>query len=197
MSNFVHALVNNNPSEAKRIYDKLKEHYPIVLTRDFAKAKSWIRNQARGTERTGLLAHSNGMRLKPEGIYVKSEIDCANWFLNDKYDVRSSCALEDCATEFDVQGLELDWAILAWDANLRRNNGVWDYLKFEGNKWKNIKKADDKKYLLNAYRVLLTRARQGMVIFLPSGDDTDKSRKTEFYNGIYDYLTNCGIEILD
>lgn len=193
LSEFIHSIINNEPQKAKQVYQELKEHYPIYITRNLETAKKWVKTEARGTARIGLLAHSNAMRLKPEGVYVKSEIDCANWFLNDKYDVRSSYSLEDCATEFDVQGLELDWAIVCWDANLRHSNNDWEYLRFVGNKWNNINKEDDKKYLLNSYRVLLTRARQGMIIYVPYGNDEDGTRLTDYYSGIYNYLQNCGI----
>ena len=115
--------------------------------------------------------------------------------MNSKTDIRSSCALEDCATEFDVQGLELDWTIVAWDANLRYNNG-WEFFKFSGNRWLNIYNDTDKKYLLNSYRVLLTRARQGMIIFIPQGDKNDKTRPPKFYNNIFEYLCECGVQVL-
>ena len=115
--------------------------------------------------------------------------------MNKKTDVRSSCALEDCATEFDVQGLELDWTIVAWDANLRFDKG-WKYLKFSGNRWQNINNDVDKKYLLNSYRVLLTRARQGMVIFIPEGDKNDETRLPEFYDNLFKYLGECGLQVL-
>ena len=195
LSEFVQNLIDNKPKQAKIIYEELSKQYPIYLTRDLNKAKNWIKNKARGSERTGVLAHSNAIRLKPEGIFVKSEIDCTNWFLNRRTDVRSSCALEDCATEFDVQGLELDWTIVAWDANLRYKNN-WEYFRFSGDKWKNINNHDDKKYLLNSYRVLLTRARQGMIIFIPKGDNSDETRLTKFYDGVVDYFCECGIQKL-
>lgn len=195
LSDFVQNVIDNKSNDANMIYQNLCEQYPIFITRNLAQAKNWVRNKARGSERTGILAHSNAIRLKPEGIYVKSEIDCTNWFLNSKTDIRSSCALEDCATEFDVQGLELDWTIVAWDANLRYNNG-WEFFKFSGNRWLNINNDTDKKYLLNSYRVLLTRARQGMIIFIPQGDKYDKTRLPEFYNNIFEYLCECGVQVL-
>ncbi len=196
LSEFISNLIDNKPNSAKIIYQELFTQYPIYLTRNLTNAKQWVRNKARGTERIGILTHSNAIRLKPEGIFVKSEIDCINWFLNNKEDIRSSYALEDCATEFDVQGLELDWTIVGWDANLRYNKG-WEYLKFSGTKWKNIKNIYNKKYLLNSYRVLLTRARQGMIIFVPNGNRRDETRQPEFYNGIYTYLKKCGIKSID
>ena len=195
LSDFVQNVMDCKPNEARIVSQDLCEHYPILITRNLARAKNWVRSKARGSERMGLLAHSNAIRLKPEGIFVKSEIDCTNWFLNKKTDVRSSCALEDCATEFDVQGLELDWTIVAWDANLRFDKG-WKYLKFSGNRWQNINNDVDKKYLLNSYRVLLTRARQGMVIFIPEGDKNDETRLPEFYDNLFKYLGECGLQVL-
>ena len=195
LSDFVQNVMDCKPNEARIVSQDLCEHYPILITRNLAGAKNWVRSKARGSERMGLLAHSNAIRLKPEGIFVKSEIDCTNWFLNKKTDVRSSCALEDCATEFDVQGLELDWTIVAWDANLRFDKG-WKYLKFSGNRWQNINNDVDKKYLLNSYRVLLTRARQGMVIFIPEGDKNDETRLPEFYDNLFKYLGECGLQVL-
>lgn len=123
-------------------------------------------------------------------------MNVANWFLNDKEDVRSCYALEDVITEFDVQGLELDYSIVAWDADLRMINGKWEYKNFRGSKWNNINKADDRLYLKNSYRVLLTRSRQGMIIFIPKGSDSDATRAKVFYDGIYEYLKNIGIEEL-
>ncbi len=138
-----------------------------MITRDLNKAKEWLKEKARGTERIGVIASSGGLRLKPFGIWVKNSIDPAIWFLNNKNDIRSSYFLEDVATEFDIQGLELDWTCLAWDADLRYNNDSWVYKNFSGTKWNNINKKEKEVYLLNTYRVLLTRARQGMVIFVP------------------------------
>lgn len=196
LSDFIQNIIDSKPSEAQKIFKDLFTYYPIFITRNLELAKKWVRNKARGSERIGLLTHSNALRLKPEGIFVKSEIDCKNWFLNRKDDVRSSCSLEDCATEFDVQGLELDWTIVAWDANLRYNHG-WEYMKFSGDKWKNINNKSDKKYLLNSYRVLLTRARQGMIIFVPRGCKNDETRKPEFYNTLFQYLCECGIKVIE
>lgn len=196
LSDFINNVIDNRPDNAKNIYQELSKEYPILITRNLEQAKTWVRQNARGSERVGLLAHSNAIRLKPYGIFVKSKIDCINWFLNKREDIRSSCALEDCATEFDVQGLELDWTIVAWDANLRYYNS-WKYMKFSGDKWKNINSDADKKYLLNSYRVLMTRARQGMVIFVPYGDERDETRNPKFYDGIYKYLQECGIKTID
>ncbi|MBQ5321815.1 MAG: DUF2075 domain-containing protein, partial [Oscillospiraceae bacterium] len=156
-------------------------------------AKAWVKKQSRGTTRYGLLASSGALRLKPEGIFVKSDASVENWFLNGKDDVRSSYALEDVVTEFDIQGLELDYSVVAWDADFRFVDGVWTYNNFVGNRWNNVSSEEKRLYLKNAYRVLLTRARQGMVIFVPSGSDEDQTRKREWYDGIYNYLKNVGL----
>ena len=115
------------------------------------------------------------------------------WFLNPADDIRSSDFLEDVGTEFDVQGLELDWTCVAWDANLRKTKDGWDYRKFSGTKWQSINKLEGQRYLLNSYRVLLTRARQGMVIFVPEEDERDQTRLPEFYDSIFEYLSALGI----
>ena len=122
-----------------------------------------------------------------------SNVDPVQWFLNDRHDTRSSYYLEDAATEFQVQGLELDWVCVTWDADLRRDAEIWRYQSFRGDRWTTIHKEDRKRYLLNAYRVLLTRARQGMVIFIPPGDESDPTRAPAFYNETYDYLTSLGV----
>lgn len=190
---FVKAVLDVDTNAAKELYARIKDKYPIVLTRDLSKAKEWVRNQCQGTTRYGLLASSGALRLKPEGIFVKNEISVANWFLNGKDDVRSSYYLEDVVSEFDIQGLELDYSIVAWDADFRFDGEQWGYFNFSGSRWMNVASEDRKLYLKNAYRVLLTRARQGMVIFIPEGSDVDGTRKREWYDGTYKYLTDLGL----
>lgn len=194
---FVKAVLDANTSEAQRLYQRIRDKYPIVITRDLRKAKSWVRDKCQGTTRYGLLASSGGLRLKPEGIFVKNEIHVANWFLNGKDDVRSSYMLEDVVSEFDIQGLELDYSIVAWDADYRYINGEWTYNNFVGNRWTNISSDERRLYLKNAYRVLLTRARQGMAIFVPSGSNEDPTRKHEWYDGIFEYLKLLGVPVLE
>ena len=193
LASFVKAILDSNENEAKFIFSQLKSDYPIVVTRNLDKAKQWLREKSRGGEGMGLIASSGAYRLKPYGIHMKSEIDPKTWFLNSSNDVRSSGFLEDVATEFDIQGLELDWTCIAWDANLRKNHSGWEYKNFRGTEWQNINDEDRKRYLLNTYRVLLTRARQGMVIFIPEGSEIDRTRLPEFYNPIYDYFIRCGV----
>jgi len=141
-----------------------------------------------------MVVSSQAQRLKPYAIDVKSPMTPVNWFLEGKDDIRSSYYLEDVATEFQVQGLELDWAIVAWDGDLRYSDGAWETFSFVGNKWQNINKQERKSYLINAYRVLLTRARQGLVIFVPAGDNEDHTRRTDFYDPTYAYLKSIGFK---
>lgn len=195
VSAWVHALLDMD-EQAKLLWRKIKSNYPIVLTRDLQKAKAWVKAQAKGSERYGLVASSGARRLKALGVHVKNKIDVANWFLNPKDDVRSSYFLEDVATEFDVQGLELDWVCLAWGENFYCQDNQWCYQYFKGCKWQNINKEEDKQFTKNAYRVLLTRARQGMVIWIPKGSESDNSRQKEFYDGTYQYLKSIGINEL-
>lgn len=196
VSGLIKALLDNDLIKSKKLYSSIKENYPIKLTRNLDTAKKWVNDKSKGSEKYGLLATSGGLRLKAEGIFVKNKVNVANWFLNDKEDVRSCYALEDVITEFDVQGLELDYSIVAWDADLRMISGKWEYKKFRGSKWNNINKPDDRLYLKNSYRVLLTRSRQGMIIFIPKGSDSDATRAKVFYDGTYEYLKNIGIEEL-
>jgi DUF2075 family protein len=194
VSNFVKSLLDCDKIKAKELLSELKGKYPIVLTRNFEKAKQWLKDNARGNERFGVTASAKAHRLRPYGIYVESDIDAPQWFLNSKDDVRSSYYLEYVATEFHIQGLELDWTCVAWDGNFRYENGEWSYNQFSGTKWQKIKSEDKMAYLKNTYRVLLTRARQGVVIFVPEGDVEDDTRKSEFYDGTFNYLKEIGIE---
>lgn len=193
VSDFINALLNIEVNNARALLDVIKGKYPIVITRDLSKAKEWVRSHCRGTTRYGLLASSSARRLKPEGIFVKNEINVADWFLNGKDDIRTSYALEDVVTEFDIQGLELDYTLVAWDADLRFDHDKWEYYSFKGSSWMKIIADDRRLYLKNAYRVLLTRARQGMAIFLPWGSDNDITRKRNFYDLTYNYLKNLGL----
>jgi hypothetical protein len=170
--------------------------YPIYVTRDLAVARTWLRGKARGTERFGLVASSGAQRLRPEGVYIKAELEPVDWFLNDRSDVRSSYYLEDVASEFAVQGLELDWVGLCWDGDFHHKDGVWVYQSFKGTKWQSINDESRRLYLKNAYRVILTRARQGMILFVPKGDKTDHTRLPSFYDGTFEFLRSCGVRTL-
>lgn len=197
---FVDALLDNNPEHTKEVYNLISDRYPVYLTRDFGIAKDWVKKQVRGSQRCGVMACSSAQRLKPEGIYVPTDIDVKNWFLAPSDDLRSSNMLEIVASEFKVQGLEIDWGIVCWDADLRRNakGDNWDHYTFRGTRWNKRNKPEQKRYLVNSYRVLLTRSRQGMIIFVPKGIDPeiDPSRDSAYYDDIYKYLISCGIKEL-
>lgn len=194
LSLLVKHLLDIDLDGARATLNFISANYPIVITRDLEKAKHWVKEKARGSERYGMVVSSQAQRLKPYAIDVKSPMNPVNWFLEGKDDIRSSYYLEDVATEFQVQGLELDWAIVAWDGDLRYFDGTWKTFSFVGNKWQNINKQERKSYLINAYRVLLTRARQGLVIFVPAGDNEDHTRRTEFYDPTYAYLKSIGFK---
>ena len=194
LTNFIKALLDVDKEEVHNLYQQFKNDYPICLTRDLQKAKQWVKDKAKGSERYGLTASSGAKRLRKYGIWVQNKIDAPVWFLNDRNDVRLSFYLEETATEFDIQGLELDWTIICWDANLRFNGLEFEYYNFLGTKWNNVRNEANILYLKNAYRVLLTRARQGFIIFIPNGDETDKTMLPAYYDGVYSYLKNIGIK---
>ncbi len=209
LSAFIHALLSFDEN-ASALYKEIKDKYPIVLTRDMATAKKWLHSKVRGTERTGILVTKESARYKPLAIHILPSGDeyAVHWFLEDKTDIRSSNYLEDAATEIQVQGLELDYTCLLWDADMRYENGEWHYYTFNGQtKWVeqkgNTENNQEKlKYMLNAYRVLLTRARSGMVICVPAGNANktpngfweDSTRLPEYYDGTYQYLKSLGID---
>jgi len=193
VSLFIKQLLDLQGDKASETLKLISDKYPIVITRNMDSAKKWLKEKARGSERYGIVVSSQAYRLKPLCIDVRVDTDPVHWFLGDKDDVRSSYYLEDVATEFQVQGLELDWACVTWDGDFRYDKSGWKSYSFVGSKWQNINKEERKTYLKNAYRVLLTRARQGMVIVIPEGNIEDHTRQPEFYNSTYEYLKMIGI----
>ena len=202
LANWVEHVLHFHVEEARKEYEKLSPKYPIVLTRDLDKAKDWLKQHARGSERYGLIVSSKAARLRPLAIDIQRKINVVSWFLGKRDLVSSSYFMEDSATEFDIQGLELDWTCVVWDGDMRYNNGKWEHHQFNGKNWGDIKDEQNQIYQENAYRVLLTRARQGMVICVPEGNHKkdkqgeyeDKSRAPEIYDGTYEYLKSLGIE---
>lgn len=195
LSDFIQEIINNDLEKAKEIYlEFIKKEYPITITRDLNKARNWLKIKTIGSERSGIVASSGAIRLRPFGLNVKAKINAPIWFLNDKNDIRSSYFLEEVATEFDIQGLELDWTCVAWDGDLFYHNNKWNYRKFKGTKWQNINSDDIKNYLINSYRVLLTRARQGMIIYIPFGNEEDITRPLYMYDGTFEFFKLLGIE---
>ena len=209
LSAFVHSLLSFDEN-ASALYREIKDKYPIVLTRDMATARKWLHDKVRGSERTGILVTKESARFKPLAVHIlpAGDENAVHWFLDDKADIRSSNYLEDAATEIQVQGLELDYTCILWDADMRYDDGTWRFYKFNGRtKWveqtpTSESKQELIKYMLNAYRVLLTRARSGMVLCIPSGNANktatgfweDSTRLPEFYDGTYQYLKDIGIE---
>jgi hypothetical protein len=196
VSLFVKQLLDLDADAASGTLTIVRDRYPIVLTRSLPKAKQWLRSLARGSERYGIVVSSQAQRLKPHAIDVKSPVDPIHWFLDSKDDIRSSYFLEDVATEFHAQGLELDYTCVTWDADFRFAGSAWQHWSFVGDRWNRIRKLERQLYQKNAYRVLLTRARQGMVIVVPEGDAADPTRQSNFYDATYDYLQRVGLEVL-
>jgi hypothetical protein len=192
VSRFVKTVLDCEVIDARKLYRQLQERYPIVLTRNLDHAKE----HSSGSERYGMIVSSQAERLKPYAIDVRTPMNPVKWFLDGKDDVRSSYYLEEVATEFHVQGLELDWACVSWDGDFRRGDHDWEHYSFRGNKWQKIISLSRKQYQKNAYRVLLTRARQGMVIFVPEGNRDDPTRNPAYYNTTFDYLKSLGIQEL-
>lgn len=197
LSKGIAALITGDANKARSELATILDRFPIAITRSVASAKRWIRERARGSERFGLLASSGAKRLKPLGINMDLEIDQCHWFLNDAIDVRSSFYLENAANEFDVQGLELDWTAVIWDGDLIHQEEGWRYRDFRGTRWQEIRDTKAQRYRLNAYRVLLTRARQGMVIVVPEGDPHDPTRDPALYNPTWKFLQSIGLHLID
>jgi hypothetical protein len=194
LSHWVSLVLTNNQQEAETVFNQDLKDYGIVITRDLDKAREWLNRKCKGSRRMGLVASSGGRRLRAYGLDVKMELEEAAWFLNPRTDVRSSYYLEIPATEFGIQGLELDWVGVCWDADLRRVKGELNHKAFKGSKWQNVSIPETQKYLINKYRVLMTRAREGMVIFVPKGNVNDPTALPEFYNSTANYLISCGVK---
>ncbi|CAN5385897.1 DUF2075 domain-containing protein [soil metagenome] len=193
VADFVKQLLDLDATGARQTLRQVVERYPLALTRRVDTARQWLRERARGTERFGLVVSSHAQRLRPHAIDVRAKINPVHWFLHGKDDVRSSFYLEDAATEFDVQGLEVDWAGVVWDGDLRHNGETWGHFAFKGKRWQHVRSATRRTYLKNAYRVLLTRARQGMIVVVPEGERSDHTRDPKFYDDTYNYLLSLGI----
>ena len=194
VANFVHHLLNNEGKQAAKLYQEIKKVYPICITRNLNVAKKWIKEQTTNKKyRYGIIASSKAKRLRADGIWVECKCKPEKWFLEGKDNIKSSYFMEEVATEFDIQGLEIDYALIGWDADYRYDNDCFKFYRPRGSKWETIKAEADKRYLKNAYRVLLTRARQGMIIFVPTGDKEDITRLPELYDNTYNYLKSLGL----
>ena len=196
LSRFVREVLDLEVDAARKTFLALRDRYPVRISRDLDRAKQWLRDQARGSERYGMVVSSQAQRLKPLAIDVRVKADPIHWFLDGKDDIRSSYYLEDVATEFQVQGLELDWACVVWDGDLRHDGSVWSHYELKGSRWQKIRKHERQAYLKNAYRVLMTRARQGMVLVVPEGTDDDPTRNPDYYDNTFSYLSGLGVPTL-
>lgn len=194
---FAEALISNQPEQARCIYDELYADYPIYVTRDLDAAKEWVRSVTkRPSDRYGIIAGSYAQRLRADGVNVPLDFDAVKWFLRGKDEIDSSYFMEVAASEFKIQGLEIDYAVVAWEGDFRYGDGDFEYHRFYGNKWQNLNSTTQRRYLKNGYRVLLTRARQGYVVYVPSGSEDDPTRPPSYYDGTYRYLRDAGIEEL-
>ena len=191
------AVVSADSKRAKTVADRLeKSGIKILLSRGLNIAKKWIRDHRVGEERAGMIASSQARRLIAEGIHVLPQADSkiGHWMLAPSGDIRSSNTLEVAQNQFQIQGLELDYTLLCWDADFRLTGDEWSVFNINGTTWQNQKQESQKNYRENSYRVLLTRARKGLVIYVPKGDLTheDETRKPEFYDGVFEFLQSCG-----
>ena len=212
VSDFINKLLSCQVEDAKKLYERVSSTYKIYLTRNVQTAKEQLKKMKKSGEypevaRIGMLMSSEAARMRPLGYEIKKVGDylakTSNWFLDSSECVSSSDYLEVALNEFFVQGLEIDYATVMWDADFRYNSAehIWNYFCFDGKrKWNNRKDSDyeiKRFYMKNAYRVLLTRARLGMVICVPEGDSNDPTRKPEFYDATYEYLKSLGLNCLD
>lgn len=190
------AVLDDEALDARKISTHLGlNDNTIWLTRDLAAARMWAKGLAVGGQRAGLIASGQARRLAAEGLFVDHKPDIATWMLSPSTDFRSSTALETVQNQYQVQGLELDYCIVCWDADLRREDNKWAAYKISGTDWQKDRLLEVAK---NGYRVLLTRARKGMIIFIPVGDPSgeDQTRNIAYYNEVADYLRSCGAKEL-
>lgn len=190
------SLLDGKVQEAHQLALQMeKNSHPILMTRSLSDARAWVRSRTLGTMRSGIIASGQAKRLGADGLFVDYKPDIATWMLAPSTDIRSSNALETVQNQYQIQGLELDYCIVCWDADLRREENDWKSYKISGDVWKKDQLLQVAK---NGYRVILTRARKGMIIFVPTGDEegNDQTRDPEYYNGIWNFLALCGVSQL-
>ena len=208
LTEWVEAALAGDAAKAAAIVPDLC-NFPFTLTRSLPTTRQWLHKHARGQQRAGLVASSGAIRLRADGLELSSGFRqgnrdiYVNWFLNHPPDIRSSNQLEVAASEFECQGLELDWVGLCWggDFPFDPSTSGWAFRNFSGSSWGTLKnetpkQRTDRQYLLNTYRVLLTRARRGLVLWIPQGDVTDETRLPSFFNATADYLVRCGLPLI-
>jgi len=196
VADWVAALLDGRKEDASSLMTRIGE-FPIQLTRSSEVTKAWLRRQARGERRYGMVASSSASRLRAEGFGVSLSAtdgnDIAYWYLSPRNDVRSSYALEVLANEYTTQGLELDFVGLCWGGDLLIDDNSWITRRFSGTSWQNDRN-ERRRFILNSYRVLLTRAREGLIIWVPEGDPNDPTRNPDDYDGVADFLIQCGVQ---
>jgi DUF2075 family protein len=203
VTEWIDAVLAGEEKKASELVPQLRG-FPIALTRSLEVARNWLHKQTRGQRRCGLVASSGAIRLRADGLELSSGFRQGNrdiyvhWFLNQAPDVRSSNQLEVAASEFECQGLELDWVGLCWGGDFAFNPIAkeWDYRDFSGSRWGKVAREIDRKYLLNSYRVLMSRARRGLIVWVPSGEESDATRLPDAFNGTADYLQRCGLTLI-
>ena len=202
LSAWVDAVVGGDSATAAQVAQQL-EHYPLKLTRDLSAARKWLSQQRRGERRSGLLASAGALRLRAEGIELSQGFrgnkgQYENWYLKPDGDSRASNQLEVAASQFECQGLEIDWGGLCWGEDfLWQPGSSWCYSRLNGASRGRVPRENKQRYIRNAYRVLLTRAREGMVLFVPNGCDRDPTRPSHLFNATADYLASCGVQSID
>ena len=198
LEEWVDAVLSCRSKDAKDLASEMQEKaHTVWITRSLLSAKEWARKHCVGGLRSGIIASGQAKRLAAEGLFVDFKPDIATWMLAPTSDIRSSNALEVVQNQYQVQGLELDFCIVCWDADLRHDNDEWKAYKISGSSWENDKLREVAK---NGYRVILTRARKGLVVFVPRGDPSgkDATRAPHFYDETYHFLVQCGaVDLLE
>ncbi|MCE5241125.1 DUF2075 domain-containing protein [bacterium] len=200
LTSWVNALLVGDSTRARGLMGQMAD-FPVAVTRSLAEARGWLRSVTRGDRRCGLIASSRAVRLRAYGLELSSGFTrgypFCDWWLAPADDVRSSYQLEVPASEFECQGLELDWTGLCWGNDLVWRGGQsWDYRRFSGSRWQSVRDPMARDYLRNTYRVLLTRAREGLIIWVPRGNPDDATIPPHDFDSTVDYLTACGAQLL-
>lgn len=201
-TDWISAVLEGRQLDARR-YATEVAHFPIYITRSLEQARSWLRQTTLGYRRFGMLATSGARRLRGYGLGVTLKVteqkDIVHWFLADHEDLRSSQALEVTGTEFACQGLEIDRACVCWDHDMvwSPKTSTWRLRAFKGTKWQAIKGEARLRYVVNSYRVLLSRAREALVIWIPPGNHADPTRSPAEMDATYRFLTSCGVRTLE
>jgi DUF2075 family protein len=200
LNDWVSAVLDHDSNLAAKIKLEMKK-FPLLLTRSSETAISWLRESSLGQRRYGLLSSSTNVRLRAYGFGVSLSANdgknIADWYLKSKTDIRSSFSLEVTANEYTTQGLEIDFVGLCWGGDFlsSKQNNLWKTSRFSGTSW-NIANGDRRRFIVNSYRVLMTRAREGMIIWVPKGDANDSTREIKSLDATAEFLESCGAELI-